>query len=57
MLRRDHNDILNYFELPIHNGTVEGPNNKARVISHRAYVFRTLAYYISNFYHCMGGHG
>jgi len=53
MLRRHQDDILNYFKMPIHNGTVEGLNNKAKVISHKAYGFRTPAYYIRNLYHCM----
>jgi len=41
MLRRHQQGLLNYFNMPIHNGTVEGPNNKAKVISHKAYGFRT----------------
>ncbi len=53
MLRRHQDDILNYFKMPIHNGTVEGLNNKAKVITHKAYGFRTPAYYIRNLYHCM----
>ena len=36
-----------------HNGTVEGLNNKAKVISHKAYGFRTAKGYIRNLYHCM----
>ncbi len=53
MLRRHQDDILNYFKMPIHNGTVEGLNNKAKVISHKAYGFRNPTYYIRNLYHCM----
>ena len=41
MIRRHQNDILNYFKVPIDNGAVEGLNNKAKVISHRAYGYRT----------------
>lgn len=52
MLRR-RDDILNYFRAPIDNGTVEGLNNKAKVIIHRAYGSRTAANYIRNLYHCM----
>lgn len=53
MLRRHEDGLMNYFEIPIHNGTVEGLNNKAKVISHRAYGFRTPKNYIRNLYHCM----
>lgn len=53
MLRRHHDDILNYFRLPIDNGTVEGLNNKAKLIIHKAYGFRTVNNYIRNLYHCM----
>jgi len=55
MLRRHEQDLLNYFRLPIHNGTVEGLNNKAKLIIHKAYGFRTAKTYILNLYHCMGG--
>ena len=41
MLRRHERDILNYFRMPIDNGTIEGLNNKAKLIIHRAYGFRT----------------
>ena len=41
MLRRHQEALLNYFNMPISNGTVEGLNNKAKVISHKAYGFRT----------------
>ncbi|MEJ2033096.1 MAG: transposase [Deltaproteobacteria bacterium] len=37
----------------MHNGTVEGLNNKAKVISHKAYGFRTARTYIRNLYHSM----
>ena len=53
MLRRHQDDLMNYFRLPIHNGTVEGLNNKAKVISHKAYGFRTAKTFIRNLYHCM----
>jgi transposase len=54
MLRRRQDDILNYFTLPIDNGAVEGMNNKAKVVSHRCYGFRTAATYITALYHCLG---
>jgi len=41
MIRKHQVDILNYFKVSIDNGAVEGLNNKAKVISHRAYGYRT----------------
>jgi len=55
MLRRHEQGLMNYFKMPLHNGTVEGLNNKAKVISHKAYGFRTPKNYIRNLYHCMAG--
>lgn len=54
LLRRHEEDILNYFRLPIDNGTVEGLNNKAKLVIHKAYGFRTAKNYIRNLYHCLG---
>ena len=54
MLRRHEEGILNYFRVPIHNGTVEGLNNKAKIVIHKAYGFRTAQTYICNLYHCLG---
>lgn len=53
-LRRRQDDILNYFSLRIDNGAVEGMNNKAKVVSHRCYGFRTARTYITALYHCLG---
>jgi len=53
MLRRHQENILSYFTVPIDNGTVEGLNNKAKVISHKAYGFRSVKNYIRNLYHGM----
>ena len=53
MLRRHQDDILNYFRMPIHNGTVEGLNNKAKLVIHKAYGFRTATNCIRNLYHCL----
>ena len=53
MVRRHEENILTWFQMPIHNGTVEGLNNKAKVVSHKAYEFRTASKYIRNLYHCM----
>ncbi len=54
LVRRHEDDILNYFRMPIDNGTVEGLNNKAKLVIHKAYGFRTAANYIRNLYHCLG---
>jgi len=53
MVRRHEINILSYFELPINNGSVEGFNNKAKVVSRRAYGFRSSKNYILNLYHCL----
>jgi transposase len=54
LVRRHEDDILNYFRIPIDNGTVEGLNNKAKLVIHKAYGFRTAKNYIRNLYHCLG---
>ena len=54
MLRRHEEGILSYFTMRITNATVEGLNNKAKVVSHRAYGFRTATTYIRNLYLTMG---
>ena len=54
MIRRHQDDILNYFKTPIDNGAVEGLNNKAKAISHRAYGYRTAETFKLALYHGMG---
>ena len=54
MLRRHEANILNFFNLPITNGVVEGLNNKAKIVSHRCYGFRNPSTYITALYHCLG---
>lgn len=54
LVRRHEEGILNYFKLPISNGIVEGLNNKAKVISHRAYGYRSFETYRLALYLCMG---
>ena len=54
MLRKRMDDVLNYIDLRIDNGAVEGLNNKAKVVSHRCYGFRTAKTYIMALYHCLG---
>lgn len=53
-LRRHEEGILAYFDERISNGAVEGMNNKAKVVSHRCYGFRTATTYITALYHCLG---
>jgi len=54
LLRRHLEDIVSYFKLPISNGAVEGLNNKAKMISHRAYGFRTEKWFTTILLHCLG---
>jgi len=54
MLRRHEEGILGFFDERISNGAVEGMNNKAKVVSHRCYGFRTAKNYILALYHCLG---
>lgn len=54
LLRRHEEGVLAYFDERISNGAVEGMNNKAKVVSHRCYGFRTAATYITALYHCLG---
>jgi transposase len=54
MVRKHQDDILNYFKVRINNGAVEGLNNKAKAISHRAYGFRSAETFKLALYHGMG---
>ena len=54
MIRRHQDHILNYFKVPIDNGAVEGLNNKAKVISHRAYGYRSAETFTLALLHGMG---
>jgi transposase len=51
-LRLHRAGILAWTRLRISNGALEGMNNKVKVISHRAYGYRTVWTYIANIYHC-----
>ncbi|TET83477.1 MAG: hypothetical protein E3J46_12240, partial [Desulfobacteraceae bacterium] len=46
MIRRHEKNILSYFKLPINNASVEGLNNKPKIISRRAYGFRSVRSHI-----------
>jgi transposase len=52
MLRAHLDGILVWTTLRVSNGALEGMNNKVKVISHRAYGYRTTWTYIANVYHC-----
>jgi transposase len=54
MLRRHEKGILNYFETRIDNGAVEGMNRKAKVLSQRAYGYRTFETFSLALYHVLG---
>jgi transposase len=52
MLRAHLDGVLVWTKLRVSNGALEGMNNKVKVISHRAYGYRTTWTYIANIYHC-----
>jgi len=54
MIRKHQGDILNYFKVLIDNGAVEGLNNKAKVISRRAYGYRSPETFKLALYHGLG---
>jgi transposase len=54
MIRRHQEDILNYFKVRIDNGAVEGLNNKAKAINHRAYGYRSAETFRLALYHGIG---
>lgn len=47
MIRKHLEGILLWTRLPVANGALEGMNNKVKVVSHRAYGFRTVETYIT----------
>ena len=51
-IRTFHDGILVWTKLRVSNGALEGMNNKVKVISHRAYGYRTTWTYMANIYHC-----
>ena len=53
MIRRHEDNILSYFMLSICNASVEGLNNKGKIISRRTYGFRSVKSHILNLYHCL----
>jgi transposase len=55
MLRAHLDGVLVWTQLRVSNGTLEGMNNKVKVISHRAYAYSTTWVFIANIYHCCAG--
>ena len=54
-LRRHLDGVLAWTRIRVTNGALEGMNNKVKVISHRAFGYRTSWTYIANIYHCCAG--
>jgi transposase len=54
MIRAHLDGILAWTKLWISNGALEGMNNKIKVVSHRAYGYRTTATYITAIWHGCG---
>ena len=54
MLRRHEEGVLAYFKSRVSNGAVEGMNRKAKVVSQRAYGYRTFKTFSLALYHVMG---
>lgn len=54
MIRKHLEGVLLWTRLPVANGALEGMNNKVKVISHRAYGFRTVETYITAIWHGCG---
>jgi transposase len=55
MLRTHLDGVLAWTRIRVTNGALEGMNNKVKVISHRAFGYRTSWAYIANIYHCCAG--
>jgi transposase len=54
MLRAHRDGVLAWTRIRVTNGALEGMNNKIKVISHRAFGYRTPWTFIANIYHCCG---
>jgi transposase len=52
LLRAHLDGVLVWTKLRVSNGALEGMNNKVKVISHRAYGYRTPWTFMANIYHC-----
>ena len=54
MIREHLDGILAWTQLRVSNGALEGMNNKVKVVSHRAYGYRTTETYITAIWHGCG---
>jgi transposase len=54
MLRDHEENILTYFEIKLDNAATEGMNRKAKVVSQRAYGYRTFETFKLALYHALG---
>ncbi len=52
MLRSHRAGVLAWTRIRVTNGALEGMNNTVKVISHRAFSYRTAWTHIANIYHC-----
>ncbi len=52
MLRAHRDGALTWTKLRLSNGALEGMNNKIKLVSHRAFGFRSVAHYVVAIYHC-----
>jgi len=55
MVKRRKEGVLNHFRVRVTNASVEGMNRKAKVVSQRAYGYRTVPTFQTALYHVMGG--
>jgi transposase len=54
MIREHLDGVLAWTRLRVSNGALEGMNNKVKVISHRAYGFRSADTFIAAIWHGCG---
>ena len=52
MLRGHLDGVLAWTKLRLSNGALEGMNNKIKLVSHRAFGFRSVQHYVAAIYHC-----
>jgi len=52
MLRSHLEGVLAWTKLRVSNGAVEGMNNKIKLVSHRAFGFRSVRNFVAAIYHC-----
>ena len=52
MLRDHLVGVLAWTRLRLSNGALEGMNNKIKLVSHRAFGFRSVEHYVAAIYYC-----